>query len=170
MSATQWCLKAPATWPNPTILSTIKGSLSGPILQIFIGPESDHWECLSVTHWLPFSKLDWCDSGMWRWQLKTCWSCYCCWGWWWETCRQQFGAVRRWTLGIKLSFCLDFEDKVSRFVQDFEVDLLFVPDVIWGIYLFSCLLFSLCIVGHCCYCLELNWQCTDCKSIVEPYW
>ena len=32
----------------------------------------------------------------------------------------------RLTLVIKLSFCLDFEDKVSRFVQDFEV----VPD--WG--------------------------------------
>ena len=29
-----------------------------------------HW----LTHWLPnsvlFSKLDWCDPGMWRWQLK----------------------------------------------------------------------------------------------------
>ena len=63
---------------------------------LFIGPESDHWECLSLTDWLPnsllFSKLDWCDSGMWRWQLKTCWSCYCCWYWWWETCWQQFGA------------------------------------------------------------------------------
>ena len=32
-----------------------------------------------LTNWLPFSKLDWCDPGMWRWQLKTCWSCYC-WG------------------------------------------------------------------------------------------
>ena len=48
---------------------------------IFIGPESDHWECLSVTHWLTdslthsvtFSKLDWCDPGVWRCQLKTCW-------------------------------------------------------------------------------------------------
>ena len=33
----------------------------------------------SVTHWLthslPFSKLDWCEPGIWRWQLKTCWSC-----------------------------------------------------------------------------------------------
>ena len=28
-----------------------------------------------------------------------------------------------WTLVIKLSFCSDFEDKVSRFVQDFEVDV-----------------------------------------------
>ena len=28
----------------------------------------------SLTHRLPFSKLDWCDPGMWRWQLKTCWS------------------------------------------------------------------------------------------------
>ena len=48
--------------------------------------------CQWLTDWLLISKLDWCDSGMWRWQLKTCWSCYCCWGWWWETCRQQFGA------------------------------------------------------------------------------
>ena len=49
-----------------------------------------------VSNWLtlslPFSKLDWCYPSMCRWQLKTCWSCYCCWGWWWETCRQQFGA------------------------------------------------------------------------------
>ena len=28
----------------------------------------------------------------------------------------------RLTLVIKLSFCSEFEDKVSRFVQDFEVD------------------------------------------------
>ena len=96
--------------------------------KIFIGPESDHWQCLSVTDWLtnslthslPFSKLYWCEPGMWRWQLKTCWSCYCCWSWWWETCRQQFGCrFGRLTLVIKLSFCSDFEDKVSRFVQDF---------------------------------------------------
>ena len=50
------------------------------LLTVFIGPESDHWECLSLTHSLtdslPFSKLDWCDPGMWRWQLKTCWSCF----------------------------------------------------------------------------------------------
>ena len=35
-----------------------------------------------LTHWLPFSKLDWCDPGTCRWQLKTCWSCYCCRCWW----------------------------------------------------------------------------------------
>ena len=39
--------------------------------------------CLSLTnwltHWVLFSKLDWCDPGMWRWWLKTCWGCYCCW-------------------------------------------------------------------------------------------
>ena len=41
---------------------------------IFIGPESDHWECLSLTdslthwltHWLLFRKLDWCDPSVWR--------------------------------------------------------------------------------------------------------
>ena len=27
----------------------------------------------SLTNWLPFSKLYWCDPGRWRWQLKTCW-------------------------------------------------------------------------------------------------
>ena len=42
-----------------------------------------------VTHWLTnwltdsllFSELDWCDPGVWRCQLKTCWGCYycCCW-------------------------------------------------------------------------------------------
>ena len=40
--------------------------------------------CHSLPDWLTvsllFGKLDWCDTGIWRWQLKTCWSC-----WWWET-------------------------------------------------------------------------------------
>ena len=53
-------------------------SFSNGNILLFVGPESDH--CLplsftnSLTHSLPFSKLDWCDPGMWRWQLKTC---YC---------------------------------------------------------------------------------------------
>ena len=46
----------------------------------FIGPESDHWQCLSLTVWLTdwlthsvtFSKLGWCDPGVWRCLLKTC--------------------------------------------------------------------------------------------------
>ena len=58
-------------------------------LSIIIGPESDHWECLSLTDSLThsltnsllFSKLDWCDPGVWRCQLKTCWGFYCCWCW-----------------------------------------------------------------------------------------
>ena len=32
----------------------------------------------SLTHWLPFSELDSCDPGMWKWQLKTYWGCFCC--------------------------------------------------------------------------------------------
>ena len=59
---------------------------------VYIGPESDHWLCLSLTHsitdWLLFSKFDWCDPGMGRCQLKTCWACYCCWCWCLETCWQ----------------------------------------------------------------------------------
>ena len=47
-------------------------------LLLFIGPESDHWLCLSLihwlTHWLLLNKLDYCEPGMWRWQLKSCWS------------------------------------------------------------------------------------------------
>ena len=46
----------------------------------------------SLTHSVTFSKLDWCDPCMWRWQLKTCWGCYCCSGWWWDSCWQQFCA------------------------------------------------------------------------------
>ena len=46
----------------------------------------------SMTDWLPLSKLDWCDPGMWRWQLKTCWSCFCCRCWWWGSCWQHFVA------------------------------------------------------------------------------
>ena len=37
----------------------------------------------SLTDSLLFSKLDWCDPGEWRCQLKTCWGCYCCWCWCW---------------------------------------------------------------------------------------
>ena len=68
---------------------------------IFIGPESDHCLPLSLTHsltnWLLFSKLYWCDPGVWRYQLKTCW----CWN-------------------NKLNVCSDFEQKVC---QDFEVEV-----------------------------------------------
>ena len=45
-----------------------------------------------LTHWLLFSKLDWCDPSVWRCLLKTCWGCYCCWCWWRGSCWQQFAA------------------------------------------------------------------------------
>ena len=35
---------------------------------------------------MTFSRLDWCDPGVWRCQLKTCWGCYCCWCWCWGSC------------------------------------------------------------------------------------
>ena len=59
---------------------------------IFIGPESYHWLPYSLTYLLThsltysfnsltnsllFSRLDWCDPGVWRCQLKNCWGCYC---------------------------------------------------------------------------------------------
>jgi len=83
---------APQKRPNTNIIRLSKNdrigirilmdSLKTQIIFI-IGPESDHWLCLSLTHsltdWLLFSKLDWCDPGVWRCLLKTCWGCYCCW-------------------------------------------------------------------------------------------
>ena len=76
----------------------------------FIGPESDHCLPLSLTHWLTdwllFSKLDWCNPGVWRCQLKTCWCCNCC---WWGSCWQQFVA--------------DFEAEVWSKNQTFELQL-----------------------------------------------
>ena len=44
----------------------------------------------SLTDSVTFSKLDWCDPGEWRYQLKTCWGCYCCSCWCWGSCMQQF--------------------------------------------------------------------------------
>ena len=43
----------------------------------------------SLTDSVTFSKLDWCNPGVWRCQLKTCWCCNCC---WWGSCWQQFVA------------------------------------------------------------------------------
>ena len=40
-----------------------------------------------LTHSLPFSKLDWCDPGVWRRQPKTYWWCNC---FWLGSCWQQF--------------------------------------------------------------------------------
>ena len=117
---------------------------------IFIGPESDHWECLSLTNSLTHSLTDCClvnlidvtlaceDNNsillrllvllmlMMRNLLKTVW------------CR--FG---RWNLVLKLSFCLDFEHKVSRFGQDFEVD---VQARFWNWCLVIILLLIWCLV------------------------
>ena len=82
-----------------------------------------------VTNSVTFSKLDWCGPGMWRWQLKTCWSLLtdlidvptqnllrlalllmlmmkivlatvCC-------------ILGSWGLVIKPNFCSDFQHKVS---------------------------------------------------------
>ena len=49
------------------------------------------YACQWLTNWLTnsllFSKLEWCDPGVWRYQLKTCWYC-----WWWGLYWQQFVA------------------------------------------------------------------------------
>ena len=59
------------------------------IWDIFIGLESDHWECLAVTHWLTDSCLvNLIDVTL---ACETR-GCYCCWCWWWGLCWQQFDA------------------------------------------------------------------------------
>ena len=139
--------------------------MSQQLLNVFIGPESDHWLCLSVTpsltHWLthslPFSKLYWFEPGMWRWQLKTCWSCYYCWCCWcvkmptenllrlllllvlmprkvltMAWCR--FGS---WSLVMKLNFVQTLS---TRFGEEFEVE---VQAKFWNWNLVSILLLRL---------------------------
>ena len=39
--------------------------------QVSLG--SDLWVRFSLTHWDTFCKLNWCDSGWWRYQLNTGW-------------------------------------------------------------------------------------------------
>ena len=107
-------------------------------LFVFIGPESDHCLPLSLTDWLTnsllFSKLDWCNPGVWRCQLKTllmrivlatiCW------------------RFRSWGLVKKLNFCSDFEHKVwSRFwswssgmILKLEFVQYFAVDVLWRLW------------------------------------
>ena len=64
-----------------------KNSLSDPSLIIGELPLSlTNW----LTHPLTLSRLVWCDPGVWRCQLRTCWGCYCCWLWCWGSCWQQF--------------------------------------------------------------------------------
>ena len=84
--------------------------LSHILAWLIIGPESDHCSPLSLTHWLThwltdsllFSWLYWCDPGVWRCQLKTCWCCNCnchCNCCWWGLCWQQF-FCRFWSWGL----------------------------------------------------------------------
>ena len=47
------------------------------------------WLPNKLTDSLLFSRLYWCDPGVWRCQLKTCWCRNCC---WWGSCWQQFAA------------------------------------------------------------------------------
>ena len=81
------------------------------------------YPCHSLTHSVTFSRLDWCDPGVWRCQLKICWGCYCCWCWCWGSCWQEIWELtlgpkakllfRVWAQGLvkilKLKFSQDFE-------------------------------------------------------------
>ena len=51
-----------------------------------------HWLTDSLTHSVTFSKLDWCDPGVWRYLFKTWWGCYYCWCWFCKMCWQGFGS------------------------------------------------------------------------------
>ena len=86
-----------------------RGPYNFQLLPLFIGPESDHGQCLSVTHWLthwlPFRKLHWCDPGLCQNLLrllqllilvmKIVLATVCCRFW-------------SWGLVIKLNFCSNF--------------------------------------------------------------
>ena len=79
-----------------------------------------------VTNSLPNWRFDWCDLGVWRCQLITCWCCYCRWCWWRGTCCWQFerdfeadvwSKYQGWGLFNFLSFFSD------RFGEYFEVEV-----------------------------------------------
>ena len=89
---------------------------------IIIGPESSSLFTLVthsltdwLTHWLLFSKLYWCDPGVWRCQLKTFWLLLLL----MLMLRIMLATafwLGSWRLVIKLKFCSDFEHKDwSRF-------------------------------------------------------
>ena len=106
---------------------------------------------------------------MWRWQLKTCWCCYCCSCWWWEMCR--FGRwslvmlgcgyevqswLRFWSLVWSRFLCLSFVEMLM-FGWDFEVDA-WSEDEIWSRCLFEFVIWTqpsglLCL-----------WQCFNCQE------
>ena len=71
------CPFAIAKTHSSVLCDIMLSSMLTPSWLIFIGPESDHWLCLSlthsITHSVTFSKLYWCDPGAWRCQLKTYW-------------------------------------------------------------------------------------------------
>ena len=91
---------------------------------VIIGPESDHWLSLSLTHWLThwllFSKLDWCGPGVWWCLLKTCWGCYGCLCKWWGSRWQQF--VADFEAEVWLQRLTFVQTLSTRFGQDFEVE------------------------------------------------
>ena len=102
----------------------------------FFGPE--HWLTSWLTHELLFSKLDWCDSGLGKCQLKTCQvfivadvddedrvgnSLLQIWKW-------RFGhkiklLFRLWAKGLVIILKLKFrQDLKQEFVQYFAADVL----------------------------------------------
>ena len=89
-----------------------------------------HWLCLSLTHSLTnsvtFSKLDWCDPGVWRCQLKTCWGCHFCWCWWWGSRWQQFVADLKLRFGHEAKL---FQTLSTRSGRDSEGGCWFLVEV-----------------------------------------
>ena len=85
------------------------------MIWLFIGPESDHWQCLSLTHSLThsllISKLDWCD--VWLVKMPTQ-----------NLLRLLLLLVlilRSWSLVMKTNFCPDFGHKILA--KDFEAEV-----------------------------------------------
>ena len=69
-------------------------------------------------------KLELCDPGLWRCQLKTCRCCYCCWCWWWGTYWQKFGRDFYAEDGSRYRFWGLVKILKLKFVQQFfETDV-----------------------------------------------
>ena len=127
---------------SPTLVATIKWSWFQFIHHCFYRTRVRSLQLAmlvsdSLTDWLAFSKLDWCDLGVWRCQLKTCWCCYCCWCWWWGSCWQQFVAdleAEVWSKSLTFVQTLSILVNIlkSKFRRDFEAE-------VWSVFCCWCL-------------------------------
>ena len=90
LMASTCCLCSSQVVPSGTKWSQMVAN----ILRQFLSDPSPivGYPCHSLTHFVTFSRLDWCDPGVWILQHKYCWGNNCWWYWCWDRCWRQIGG------------------------------------------------------------------------------